>query len=133
MTFTIELPIPDARLSPNARQHWATKARLTKLTRQAAMFAALSATKSTRPMLTHNVTEQTTVYVRDKRRRDADNMLGRMKGIWDGFTDAALWPDDHVLTHLPLVFVVDRLNPRMVITVSGEPCEPDKPHDLFSA
>jgi len=119
MTYSITLPIPSPILSPNARCHWATKSRATHKARTDAHNAAIIALGTPRPMLSHSITAQVTVYTPDKRRRDKDNYLARCKAYFDGFTDAHLWTDDSRVTHLPLEFVKDAAHPRVVITVTG--------------
>lgn len=128
MTVTITLPIPDPGLSPNARIHWAAKSRLTKQARQTACYTARQAVGFKPPRLSVNLTAQVTFYVPDNRRRDADNAQARCKAYMDGLTDAEVWTDDHRVTHLPLTFQLDKLNPRVVIVVTGEPGQ-----NLFTA
>lgn len=130
MTLTITVPIPPACLSPNARAHWATRSRATKMTRATTAIVARDAVRRAgwRGPLAEGITAQVMMYVADRRRRDADNYLSRCKAIFDGLTDGGVWVDDCRVTHLPLVFAVDAANPRVVITVSGE-----AQRDLFTA
>jgi crossover junction endodeoxyribonuclease RusA len=91
---TVTLPWPDRRLSPNARVHWAEKAKRVRQARQTAWALARSAGLSvpdTRPLPV-----RVTFHPPDRRRRDRDNMVSCAKAICDGIADAigvddALW------------------------------------------
>ena len=105
--FITWLPVPDRRLSPNARVNWRTRAKLVRETRQLAYL-------STRNILSnewvswHEVTARATFHFPDKRRRDTDNLAALLKPIWDGMVDARLLIDDDRITHLPVEIVHER-------------------------
>lgn len=113
----IVLPLPDKRLSPNARCHWAEKARITKNTRRDSYWATFNAIAGTPPKW-KTATAQATFYFRDNRRRDKDNFAASLKSHADGMKDAGLILDDCGLTWLPPIFAVDKENPRLVLRVT---------------
>lgn len=117
--IVITLPIPDRRLSPNARTHWAAKAKLTREHRTRAMLLALAALPSTvQPKLTI-ATVQIDWYHRTAHRLDSTNAIGSCKAYEDGLTDAGIWHDDSGVTHLPVRQFTDKANPRIVLTISA--------------
>jgi Holliday junction resolvase RusA-like endonuclease len=65
-------------------------------------------------------TAQVTFYFDSKRRRDPDNALAAMKAAFDGMVDAKIIADDSRLVHLPVIMLIDRESPRVVIEVTGE-------------
>lgn len=114
--LTVTVGIPARTLSPNARCHWAVKAKATKRARVEAWASAQVA------MYEANVkggwkeaTAEVHWYARDVRRRDKDNCLASLKATFDGLVDAGLLHDDNAITHLPLVILVDSKNPRVEI------------------
>lgn len=113
--IVITMPLPSRELSPNARIHWAKKARAVKKHRADALVAAVA--NGQRPKW-KQARAATIFYVKDKRRRDADNALASCKPIFDGIVDAGVLADDAGLSHAPIVFVVDKKNPRVTITIS---------------
>lgn len=114
------LPLPHRHLSPNARVHWAKKARTVKAYRETAWALTLQAQGLSRKNWTE-ATAKATFYFPDKRRRDRDNLLAMLKPAFDGMTDADLLVDDAGLRHEPLEIGVDKNNPRVMIHVW--PCE----------
>ncbi len=135
--LVITLPLPSAKLSPNARVHWRSKAAATKAARQFAMMAALEALERaaasiwTDPPQWRAATEQATFHVRDKRRRDKDNLAASLKAYRDGITDAGILADDSGLTQLPVVVTVDG-PPRVVIVLEQVLTEADRQKELFA-
>jgi crossover junction endodeoxyribonuclease RusA len=100
----IVLPLPPRVLSPNARAHWATKARATKLYRQAACVeAVLVAGPPAVPWETATVLLR--FFFRTRARRDRDNLLASMKAAFDGLADAGVVRDDSGLTYMPVEVV----------------------------
>jgi crossover junction endodeoxyribonuclease RusA len=82
----LRLPWPDRKLSPNARVHWAAKAKAVKLARETACVMTLcEMTKGAR--MTANE-----LHLKfcppDRRRRDLDNMIASSKAYIDGICDA---------------------------------------------
>lgn len=99
MTVVV-LPWPAKELSPNARVHWATRARFTKAARETAWLCAIEARaprldEGTPLILT------TTFLPPDRRAYDEDNLKARMKASYDGLSDA-LRVDDRHFKHNPV-------------------------------
>lgn len=96
MIGPVTLPWPDKVMSPNARVHWAKKAKAVKLSRDFAKITvrsiagayagAYSGWKSARLTFAF--------HPPDKRRRDADSMLSMMKASIDGIADALAMDDN---------------------------------------
>jgi crossover junction endodeoxyribonuclease RusA len=85
----LALPWPDRKLSPNARCHWAVKAKAVKAAREGAYFLALQArirrmdVGSTGP-----IAVKFEFCPPNNRRRDRDNCISSMKAATDGIADA---------------------------------------------
>jgi crossover junction endodeoxyribonuclease RusA len=89
-SMTVTLSLPPKALSPNARPHWAAKARATKAHRgEAFLMTQLAVRRSgividdaddvlIRPLFLHRV----------RRRRDRDNALASLKAALDGVAEA---------------------------------------------
>ena len=114
--MVVVLSLPPRELSPNARPHWAAKARAVRQYREAAYLLAL-AEQPARPMRRARVTA--TFFFRDKRRRDGDNLLASLKPAFDGLADAGIVADDSAMIHMPVEQRVDRQNPRVEIAVEA--------------
>ena len=69
MHTTVTLPLPPRELSPNARVHWAARARTTRRYREAAYLVALPS-RPRRPMQVARVTAR--FFFRTRRRRDGE-------------------------------------------------------------
>ena len=111
---TVTVGAPARVLSPNARAHWAVRAKATKRARVEAWAATQVAMYETNEKGGwKEATCQVHWYARDNRRRDKDNCLASLKPTFDGLVDAGLLKDDSALTHLPLVIMVDTRNPRI--------------------
>lgn len=82
----IVLPWPDNRLSPNARGHWAIKAKAVAAARSDAFYAAKAAGVPT--LHEGPIRLVWTFHPPDKRARDLDNMIACTKGVADGIADA---------------------------------------------
>lgn len=121
MIVTIVLPLPHKHLSPNARCVWQAKSRATKKARGDSYLATLDAMQKagirSKPHW-KTATVQATFYKQTKRRADADNALSSCKAYFDGMTDAGLIDDDSGLTHAPVVFEVDKADPRVELVVT---------------
>lgn len=81
----ITLPWPARELSPNARCHWAVKAKAVKAARQAAGWATKAAgvkVEGDGAIYLH-----ITFHPPSKRRHDIDNCVARLKGAIDGIAD----------------------------------------------
>ena len=106
----IILPLPDRRLSPNARVCWQAKSKATKRYRAASFFIAQQF-----PRRWARAESEATFYFKDRRRRDRDNLLASLKAAFDGIAAAGVVEDDADLTHLPVRLEVDRIAPRVEI------------------
>lgn len=116
------IPIPPSKLSPNARTHFAVKAKLTQLQREAAKLSAMHAVANLEDWQSFafpwsEVVVETVWYRQTKRQMDRDNALACLKSTFDGFVDAGVLDDDRELIPLPVRFELDRENPRLVITL----------------
>lgn len=81
----ITLPYPPANLSPNARQHWSKLAKAKREYRQ--ICAAQAWAQGARKMDADWLEVTFTFYPPDKRRRDFDNEIARLKAGIDGLAD----------------------------------------------
>ena len=79
----IELPFPPAKLSPNARCHWAQKARVFK-SYKTQCFAILS---QYRKALSGRECFELRFCPPDRHRRDIDNMLAASKALLDALSE----------------------------------------------
>lgn len=79
-------------LTANQRLHWARKARLTSDVRSAAYLAFLAKWADNGEY--GRVEVNLTWFVKDKRRRDVDNIVPTLKALCDGLVDAGIVPDD---------------------------------------
>jgi Holliday junction resolvase RusA-like endonuclease len=127
MTLTVTIPLPPRELSPNytvgSRGARLGKAAKIRKYRQAAYLAGLAAINRRAAPKWVAATARATFYVRDRRRRDADNALASLKAAFDGLKDAGIVADDSGITHLPVVFVLDKQHPRVEITVHATACK----------
>lgn len=90
MSWSLRLPYSTPPLSLNDRRHWAAKARITREVRHA---TAVHAREQRIPRLEH-ARVQLLYIPRDKRRRDADNLVATLKPCLDGLRDAGVLEDD---------------------------------------
>ena len=90
MIWRLQFPYTSPPLTANQRMHWARKAKITARLRAEACARAVLAGI---PALDY-CEVQLTWYVRDKRRRDVDNVVPTLKAICDGLVDAHLVNDD---------------------------------------
>lgn len=118
--LTFQLPMPDSRLSPNSRNHWAVKSKVVKASR-------LAAAEEARRVLSDNQMEPprwekasmgVVLFLGPRNKQpDPDNLIASLKPYIDGLADAGivandknLWPDR------PEIRRVERL-PRVEITI----------------
>lgn len=85
MIYRVTLPWPSSALSPNARGHWAAKARHAKLARQDAWVLAMKA--GLRGVGWSSARVAIEFCPPDRRKRDLDNMLASLKPSLDGIVD----------------------------------------------
>jgi crossover junction endodeoxyribonuclease RusA len=116
LRLTITLPLPPRELNPNARCHWAKKAKAVKEYRRRAWALARKAMRT--PPRWKEAEARAVFYWPDRRRRDRDNAQASLKAAWDGITDAGMLEDDSGLTHRPCGWHVDRKNPRVELTIT---------------
>ena len=83
---TIELPWPDARLSPNGRYHWSKVAQAKKAAKRTAHYAVLEAKIG--KIETDRVVIRYSFHPPDRRLYDLDNLVARMKAAADGIANA---------------------------------------------
>jgi hypothetical protein len=130
ISIKITVPWPHPHLSPNARVHWAARAKQAKLHAGATKWAALEAIQSRKKhtmdlgLPWDKATIRYTFYQPDNRKRDDDNLLASMKWSRDALQSppkgAGIIADDHDLTSLEPRMLVDKTRPRVVITVTRE-------------
>lgn len=94
MTLTIQLPLPSAKLSPNGRCHWRTKAPITKDHKMLASLASTQARLKAGQEITGVESVNVAYDVSGKRVRfpgyrptDFDNALGVCKAYLDGIAE----------------------------------------------
>lgn len=91
--MTITLPWPPARLSPNARLHWAALAKAKKAYREACAAHAMA--QGVRKVAADKLHLTLTFVPPSRRAYDLDNALARMKSGLDGLADALGVDDKH--------------------------------------
>lgn len=108
---------PAAALSPNARMHWAIKARAVKKYRHDSLFEAkYQAPNWTRP--SGKLTLEVEFYPPQRRAYDRDNLLARMKSGIDGVADG-LGINDKEFTTM-VVKVAEQLGGFVMLRITGE-------------
>ena len=91
--LTVELPWPDKRLSPNARNHWTAKAEASQTAKAQGAYLTWAALPDAGWITPDELEAQYTFHPPDRRKRDIDNFLASMKNYQDGVC-AALAIDD---------------------------------------
>jgi len=91
MNYTVTLPWPSSELSPNARGHWAIKARARAGYRNACGWVAKS--QGLRKIDAHKLDANIVFHPPSKRRMDLDNMIGAFKSGQDGIVDVCCVDD----------------------------------------
>lgn len=86
MTASVNLPWPDARLSPNARLHWSQAARVKKAAKRAAFYLTVEA--GLKNIGAESLDARITFFPPDHRARDLDNTLASLKAAIDGVSQA---------------------------------------------
>lgn len=97
-TLTVELPLPSADLSSNARVHWGKRHKATRAQRYDAWYAACQAKykaewKGDSP-ITVDVEYRYDKTATGYKARDIANALSALKAAFDGLVDAGIVPDD---------------------------------------
>jgi crossover junction endodeoxyribonuclease RusA len=88
--------LPPAELMPNRlrRLHWAVRARVEKQARIDAMMLAYAALYKADWQMATKAEIAYMFYVKDRRRRDIEGMIGACKAWVDGLVDAGVIEDD---------------------------------------
>lgn len=87
--ISISIPWPSRTLHPNARPHWAAKAKAVKKARNDAAWCAREAGIRRGDPDIPQVPKVTAIFSPpDKRPRDLDSMLASLKAAFDGIADA---------------------------------------------
>lgn len=82
--LSVDLPWPSRMLHPNARVHWARKAKATKA---AKLAAGIAARKAQIPRIDAEALKVTAIFSPpDNRARDIDGMLSSIKAYLDGIS-----------------------------------------------
>ena len=99
--ITISLPWPDAKLSPNGREHWAAKKDVVKAARTYAWALALEVMVAQPAYVSTEIplAVRFDFYPPNKRHFDLDNLVARMKAAQDGIFDA-LGINDRKITRI---------------------------------
>lgn len=113
--LTITLPIPHKCLSPNARPHWATKAKQTKIHRQRAKIATLEVLAGNKPPAVTGY--RLAFFFPTNRNRDDDNAMASCKAYRDGIAEALRVDDSTLALAGRPTLAVDASNPRVEITL----------------
>ena len=121
MTWELRLPWTTPPLSANDRRHWRAQAARVKEVRDYVRAAAWNSEFTGRPAphLAERVAVTLTYYPRDRRRRDADNLVPTLKACCDGLVDAQVVDDDTpdlMTKHMPIIAAPDG-DPRLILTV----------------
>jgi crossover junction endodeoxyribonuclease RusA len=92
----VALPWPSKDLSPNARLHWARKARAVKSARSSSAWLVREAFRRPPGWTMANIAIE--FCPPDYRRRDRDNLIASMKAATDGLADALGIDDSKFIT-----------------------------------
>jgi hypothetical protein len=114
------LPWPDRLLHPNARPHWAAKAKATKAARATAHLLTLSAGWKALALPEGRLHLWVTFYPPNKRRRDDDGLLSSFKAARDGIADALGIDDSRFVSH-PFLHTESRPGGEVHVTITGGP------------
>lgn len=114
--FRVTVAIPDKRLNPNTRCHWAAKARIVKKTRTAAMLACVIQTRLGQPMKRASI--QVRWYAKTNARADSDNRQSSLKSVADGICDAKIIENDHGIRWEPMENYKDAKNLRVELVIT---------------
>jgi len=118
--ITIILPLPVRKLSPNARVHWAEKAKLVRASRKVASLAALEALNLRRPPGWLKAKMEIRAFFKTMNFCDPDNFIASLKSSIDGIADSGIIANDKSLWPERPTFEKDAENPRIEITITSE-------------
>jgi crossover junction endodeoxyribonuclease RusA len=111
--YELRLPWTTPPLSANDRRHWRAQAATV-----AGVRGWVRDNHGHLPRADH-VVVTLTYYPRDRRRRDADNLVPTLKALCDGLVDAHVVADDtpaYMTKHMPVIAEPDG-DPRLVLTI----------------
>jgi hypothetical protein len=100
----ITIPVPPSETRPNARCHWAKKAKAVKQQRWDASVAAKVALMHGNyraPEWTEATVQATFFRAKNGRTADSDNLIAWLKATFDSLQAAGIIANDRGLTHLP--------------------------------
>jgi Holliday junction resolvase RusA-like endonuclease len=117
--FRLTLPMPDRKLSPNARTHWAVKARVVKAARDKGKWAAQKVLHDAgiEPPQWSKAHYFVAFFCSTAAKRDNDNLMASLKSYRDGIADSGLVADDCGMWPQGCEIKKDALNPRCEITI----------------
>ncbi len=118
-SFSVSIPWPHRKLSPNARVHWADRAKHKRVARAEAYYLTLAALQGKPPPHSFagaNLCLRLFVYPPDRRKRDEDNLLASLKGQLDGICEA-LGVDDSQIKELRIIWC-DELRGEINVSLS---------------
>ena len=115
--ITVTLPWPEIDTSLNARIHWAKRSSAARDAQLVGIVAAREAYLGTLEPCAHPV--RIVFHPPDKRRRDLDNLLARLKKQLDGIC-RAYCIDDHLLHPITLDWGEMRYGGAVVVEIEGE-------------
>lgn len=93
-------------LNMNQRMHHMARARVTRQIREEATWR----TRALAKLKPARITVEMHYWPRDKRRRDADNLIATAKPFYDGVVDAGVVPDDtpeFMVKRMPVIHAPD--------------------------
>ena len=120
-SLTVTLSLPPKALSPNARTHWAPKAKAVAAYRGEAKLVARGAIREAGldvpPGWGDEIMVRATFWFRVNRRRDRDNAQASLKSALDGIAEA-LGIDDSRFVLASAELRVDRDRPRVEVVLA---------------
>jgi crossover junction endodeoxyribonuclease RusA len=120
-SIVIVLPLPARKLSPNARVHWAEKAKLVRASRKVALYESIKALQGRRPPGWIKAKMEVRAFFKTRNFPDPDNLTASLKSSIDGIADSGIINNDKSLWPERPVFENDTSNPRIEITITPEP------------
>lgn len=111
-SVTIVLPLPDRKLSPNARLHYMAKANIVRAHRERG-FAYARMEYGINDWCWPSAELHPTFYFKTRARRDRDNCAAMLKSYIDGICDAGLVSNDRFVVPYPPKMEYDKENPRV--------------------
>ena len=118
--MTIILPLPDRKLSPNARVHWRALHAAKRDARDTARMLATLRLNGSDPPMWDRARAKVTWYFPTARGRDPDNAMASLKAYWDGLEDAGIVANDCGIWPDRPEFMIDRDKPRIEIEIREE-------------